>query len=43
LEERVNFIDRFRGGDIFFPDAESFRGPDYTGILDKPESVARSR
>ena len=27
---------------MFFPDAESFLGPDYTGILDKPESIAGS-
>jgi hypothetical protein len=38
----MNLIDCFRGGDIVFPDAKSFLGPDYTGILDKSESIAGS-
>jgi hypothetical protein len=38
----MDLIDCFRGGDIVFPNAESFFGPDYTGILDKPESIAGS-
>lgn len=38
----MDFIDCFRGGDIVFPDAESFRGTYYTGILDKSESIAGS-
>src|SRR5438034_7114947 len=38
----MNLIDCCRGGDIVFPDAESFLGSDYTGILDKPESIAGS-
>jgi hypothetical protein len=36
----VDLIDCFRGGDIVFPDAESFRGSDCTGIFDKPEGIA---
>jgi hypothetical protein len=38
----MDLIDCFRGGDIVFPDAESFLGPDDTGVLDKPESIAGS-
>lgn len=38
----MDIINCFRGRDMFFPDAESFLGPDYTGILDKPESIAGS-
>jgi hypothetical protein len=40
MEEWMDLIDCFRGGDIVFPDAESFLGPDNTGILDKPETIA---
>ncbi len=35
----MDFIDRFRGGDIFFPDAESFLGPGKARILDKPKAL----
>jgi hypothetical protein len=38
----MNFINCFRGGDIVFPDAKSFLGPDYTGVLDKSESITGS-
>ena len=38
----MDLKDRFRGGDIVFPDAESFIGPGYTGVFDKSESIAGS-
>jgi len=38
----MDFVDRFRRGDIFFPDAESFLGSDYPRILNKAEGVAGS-
>ncbi len=38
----MDLINRFRGGDIFFPDTEGFLGSGRTGIFDEPEGIAAS-